>query len=525
MTGLKCPEARKYLPVLAGVEKQWRGRGVEFVVVNPNAGESAEAWREALRTAGYEGRAVRDPEGKVARALGAVSTTDVFVLDAARTLVYRGAADDQFGIGYALAQPRHKYLAEALEAVLAGRSPEVAATSAPGCVLELPVSKEPASEQQPITYHNRVSRIVQQHCLECHRDGENGPFALATFRDVKENVGTIRREVTRGVMPPWFADPKVGYWANDRSLTDQDRAALLAWIAAGAPEGDPKDAPVERKFVAGWKIGTPDAVFETPRPIKIPATGAMDYQRIAVQTHLLEDKWVRAVEVRPSSPQVVHHVLVFVVYPPGHPRLGDQPQYKDGLDGYFAGLVPGQGHVVYPRGVAKLLPREALLIFQIHYTPNGTPAEDRPRLGLIFDDKPPEHELSTRGVFNTRFRIPPGDPNFMVSASHLFRNPARLLSFMPHSHVRGKSYRYEIQYPNGSTQTVLEVPRYDFNWQLEYRLREPIDVPAGTRLKVTAWYDNSDKNPANPDSKATVRFGDQTWDEMMIGYFSGYRLP
>jgi hypothetical protein len=244
-----------------------------------------------------------------------------------------------------------------------------------------------------------------------------------------------------------------------------------------------------------------------------------------VQTHLAEDKWVKAVEIRPTSPQVVHHVLVFVIYPPSHPRLGEQPRYKDGLDGYFAGLVPGQGHVIYPRGLAKFLPRDATLVFQIHYTPNGTATQDRPKIGLVYGDGPPEHEISTRGVFNTRFRIPPGDGNFKVSATHYFQNPARLLSFNPHSHVRGKAYRYELQYPGGKTETVLDLPRYDFNWQMEYVLRDPIDVPAGTRLKVTAWYDNSEKNPANPDPGATVRFGDQTWDEMMIGYFSGYRLP
>jgi hypothetical protein len=326
-------------------------------------------------------------------------------------------------------------------------------------------------------------------------------------------------------MPPWFADPKVGHWANDRTLSSADRDDLLAWIAAGAPEGDPQDAPVERKFASGWKIGEPDAVFEVPRTFEIPATGAMEYQRVVVQTKLPQDRWVTAVEIRPSSPAVVHHVLVFLVFPPDHPRHGEQPRYRNGLDGYFAGLVPGQGHVIYPRGVAKFLPRDAMLMFQIHYTPNGTATEDRPKIGVKFSDGPPEHEILTRGVFNTKFQIPPGESNHEVAASHRFAFPVRLLSFNPHSHVRGKAYRYEVEYPDGRAETVLEVPRYDFNWQLEYYLREPLDLPAGARLKVTAWYDNSDKNPANPDPSATVHFGDQTWDEMMIGYFSGYRLP
>ena len=525
MTALNCPLAKKYGPVLADLEKQYRERGVTFLFVNSSphdAPDAIKAWRD---TAAVHGRIVHDTEGALARTLGADSTTDAFVIDYSRTLVYRGAVDDQFGIGYALHQPRRRYLAEAIEAALDSTPPEVAATSAPGCALELKADPDaPARQQKANTYHNRISRIVQQNCVDCHRAGETAPFTLTSYADVKANLAMVKRVVTRGIMPPWFPDPKTGHWANDRSLSERDRSDLLAWIAAGAPEGDAADAPAERQFVQGWKIGKPDAVFETPRTFNIPATGAMDYQRVAVQTHLPEDKWVTAIEIRPSSPQVVHHVLVFVVYPPNHPRLGEQPRYKDGLDGYFAGLVPGQGHMVFPKGLAKFLPAEAMLIFQIHYTPNGTATTDRPKIGLVFSDKAPEHEVTTRGVFNTRFRIPPGDPNYQVAASHVFRNPVRLLSFNPHSHVRGKAYRYELEYPDGRKEMVLDLPRYDFNWQMEYILRDPIDVPAGTRLRVTAWYDNSDKNPANPDPTQTVHFGDQTWDEMMIGYFSGYRL-
>ena len=527
MTSPDCPVALKYLPVLAAMEKAYGARGVTFFAVNTKSSRS-DAMREALATCAFAGRCLADAERKLASAVGARSTTEVFVLDSARTLTYRGAVDDQFGLGYSLAEPRRQFLKDAIEATLAGARPPVEATSAPGCELEavaaIAAQAPAAVAPRDVTYHNRISRIVQQHCAECHRTGENAPFALTTYDEVKDNLATIKRVVRRGVMPPWFADPKVGHWANDRSLSAADRDDLLAWIDAGAPAGDEKDAPVERNYVEGWKIGKPDAVFETPYAFKIPATGAMEYQRVALQTNLPEDKWVTAVEIRPSSPAVVHHVLVFVVYPPDHPRLGEQPRYKDGLDGYFAGLVPGQGHVYYPRGMAKFIPRDALLIFQIHYTPNGTATEDRPKIGMTFSDGPPQHEISTRGVFHTKFRIPPGADNYEVSSSHLFRFPVRLLSFNPHSHVRGKAYRYEIIHPDGRAETVLDVPRYDFNWQLEYYLRDPLDVPAGARLKVTAWYDNSDKNPANPDPTATVRFGDQTWDEMMIGYFSGYRL-
>jgi thiol-disulfide isomerase/thioredoxin len=521
MTGIGCPIARKYGPVLADLAKAYGERGVQFLLVNPNKAESPDAMREVAGRLGI--RYVHDADAKLGSVLGATSSTEVFVLDGGLTLAYRGAIDDQFGLGYALPVAKNRYLADALDAVLGNVPPAVAATTAPGCELDLaPPPPPPAAAR--VTYHNRVSRILQRSCVECHRDGEAAPFTLDAYEGVTDHLAMIRKTVRKGIMPPWFADPSVGHWANDRSLPERDKADLLAWIEAGAPEGDAKDAPVARAFTPGWRIGQPDAIFETPAPFDVPATGVVGYQRVMVQTKLPEDKWVRAVEIRPTHPGVVHHVLVFVVYPPDHPKLGQQPNVDDGLRGYFAGLVPNSGHHVYPAGTAKLLPRDALLIFQIHYTPNGTAVRDRPRIGFVFDERPPAHELLTLAAANPRLRIPPGDPNHKVTAEYTFGGPARLTSFSPHSHVRGKAYRYELTYPDGRTERVLELPRYDFNWQLEYVLRTPIDVPRGTKMTVTAWYDNSADNPANPDPTKTVRFGDQTWDEMMIGYFSGHKL-
>lgn len=524
MTGVGCPIARKYAPVLAELAKAHADQGVQLLLVNPNKSESVDAMREVARQNGI--RYVHDVDAKLGSALGATSSTEVFVLDGALTLAYRGAVDDQFGLGYALAAPKKRYLADALDAVLKNVPPSVQATTAPGCELALaPAPPLAASHASPtVTYHNRVSRILQRSCVECHREGEAAPFTLDTCAGVKDRLAMIRKTVTKGIMPPWFADPSVGHWANDRSLPARDKADLLAWIEAGAPEGDAVHAPVARAFAPGWRIGQPDAVFEAPLAFDIPATGAMPYQRVMLQTRLPEDKWVRAVEIRPTYPDVVHHVLVFVVYPPDHPRLGQQPLTEDGIKGYFAGLVPNSGHHVYPAGTAKLLPRDALLIFQIHYTPNGTAVTDRPKIGFVFDDQAPEHELITTAAANKRLRIPPGAPNHEVVANYKFGGPARITSFSPRSHVRGKAYRYELTYPDGRTERVLEIPRYDFNWQLEYVLRDPIDVPRGTVLKVTAWYDNSAANPANPDPTKLVRFGDQTWDEMMIGYFTGHKL-
>jgi len=244
-----------------------------------------------------------------------------------------------------------------------------------------------------------------------------------------------------------------------------------------------------------------------------------------VPTNTTEDRWVSAIEVRPTAPEVVHHILVFITFPTGDPRAkGALREFAGGVKGYFAGMVPGQGHVVFPEGTAKLLPKGAVLVFQIHYTTNGKPAQDRPRVGLRFASEKPEYEIVTRAAANQTFQIPPNDPNYAVTASHMFFRPTRLLSVNPHSHVRGKAFRYELVYPNGRTDVILDLPRYDFNWQIEHQFAEPIDVPAGTRLQVTGWYDNSKANPANPDPNKTVRFGEQTWDEMMIGYFTGHLL-
>lgn len=519
-TSFSCPVSQKHLPTLVALEKQYRAKGVPFLMVN--TAESADEMKAGLKQHGLGGRYIPDPKGTLAAVLGARSSTETFVLDSARTLHYRGAIDDQFGIGYALPKPRNNYLANAIDAVLAGAPVAVAATTSPGCEIEPPKNSAPA---KAVTWHNRVSRIVQNHCQECHRPGETAPFPLLSSEDVRKRSKTIARVVENQSMPPWHADPAHGGpWSNDKSLSESDRADLLAWVRAGAPEGEAKDAPLPKKWQEGWQIGKPDAVFEAPRAVAIRASGTMRYQYVWIPADLDEDKYISAVEVRPSQPQVVHHILVFMVYPKTHPRAAEQPDYKGGLNGYFAGMVPGQWATFFPAGTGKFLPKGATLLFQIHYTPNGTACEDKPKIGIVFSRQKPEHEMVTQAAANKRFLIPPQAPNHEVQAIYTFRDAARLYSFMPHSHVRGKAYKYELLDASGKGTVVLDVPHYDFNWQFEYRLARPIDVAAGSRLKVTAWYDNSKDNPANPDPTKFVRFGEQTSDEMMIGYFTGHKL-
>jgi len=523
VTSTSCPVSKKYGPTLAELEARYRAKGVAFVALNVSATESIEKMKEQSADwakQGWAGRYAVDRDQSLGKLLALRSTTEVLVLDRARTLIYRGAVDDQYGLGYSLSEARRHYLVGALDAVLAGDRPAVSATTAPGCALAL---GERPQTVQSLTYHNRISRIMQSNCQECHRAGENAPFELATYADVKEHAAMIKKVVAKRTMPPWFADSAKSHaFSTDRSLPERDRDELIKWVEAGCPEGDRADAPVARQFATGWRIGKPDAVYNAT-PQNIPARGTLKYRYAVADTQLKEDKWVTAIEIRASAPEVVHHVLVFLGKPGAEPRQALRAT-GGGLSGYFAGMVPGQGHIQFAEGTAKFLPKGSTVIFQIHYTTNGKEVTDTPKIGFKFADKPPKYELHTKAASNPLFSIPPHAPNHMISGVYTLKNPSRLISFNPHSHVRGKAFKYELVYPDGKSETVLEVPQYDFNWQMEYVLAKPIDVPAGTRVRVTGWYDNSKNNPANPDPTKMVRFGEQTWDEMMIGYFTGHVL-
>jgi len=523
---ITCPVCRRYTARVRNLAKEYGARGFGFLIVNPSEHESVADVRADAAEQKLAVPHVSDRDHAISGKLAIRTTAEVFVLDRTQTLVYRGAIDDQYGVGYSREAPRRTYLVDALEALLREDAPRVPHTTAPGCVLKLKAAPAASTAPEPtsVTYHGRVARIFDRHCVECHRAGERGPFPLDTYKAARGNAGMIEAMVERRLMPPWFAAPHTGPWENDRSLSEEDRSAVLQWVKDDCPAGDAAQAALPLRRVTGWRIGQPDVVIRPKRAFKVPSTGVLKYRNFRLPTGLKEDRWVQAIELRPTAPQVVHHILVFVRYPKGHPRAAEQPKDLDGLAGYFAGMVPGQGHVIYPKGLAKFLPAGATLRFQVHYTPNGTATQDTPQLGLIFAPGKPEREVRTRGVFNVRFRIPPGDPNFEVQGAWMFPRRARILAFMPHMHLRGKAARFEISPPSGESRVVLDVPRYDFNWQFQYWLREPLDVEKRTVVRATGWFDNSDKNPANPDPTKTVRFGNQTFDEMMIGYVEWYPL-
>lgn len=513
LTGTTCPLAKKFGPTLGALEDRFAKQGVGFIFVNPAESESGADVHTSIKQLGLAGPYIHDE--MAAAALGAKTTTEVFLLDASRKLVYRGAVDDQYGIGYSTDKPKNTYLVDAIEATLKGKTPSVQATWAPGCVLATPVAESKAK-----TYYGRIAKIVQDRCIECHRPGGVAPFSLETYNDVKSRAPMIKYAVEKGIMPPWFAAKGTGPWKNDKSLSEAEKADLFAWIDGGTPEGDPNEAPAPKKFSSAWSIGEPDKIVRIAKPIPVKATGVMAYQNVTVPMGLDEDTWVQKLEVRPSARQVVHHVLIFLR------EKGAEGRNDPGeeISGFFAAYVPGTSTLIYPDGYGKKIPAGASLRFQIHYTPNGTATQDQTELGLVFSKVPVTQEVHTIGIANLLLNIPPGASRHPVSAQIPVPYDVKVLSLIPHMHVRGAGARYDVIKPDGSRSTLLDVPNYDFNWQLAYDFREPRAIAKGSRVEFTAWYDNSDKNPANPDPTKTVRWGLQTYDEMHLGYVE-YIVP
>ena len=522
MTSTSCPLSRKYLPTLVELAQTFSKRGVQFVLANPVAVDKLGNMKEAQEQLGDTALYVFDQQQSLASAVGAMTTTDVVVLDASRTVLYHGAIDDQYGFGYAIDEPRHRYLFDAIEAVLDGREPRVSATDAPGCALDI----EPVvASKHTLTWHRDISRLVQRRCVDCHREGGVGPFALDTYEDFVAHAPMVRQVVENETMPPWFAarlpQEKQSPWINDCSLTAAEKNSLLDWITNGKIAGNPQDAPQQKVFHDGWLIGKPDAVFQFAKPERIKATGTMPYQNVVVETNLAEDKWVQAIEVRPGNASVVHHVLVFAES--DSEKSPDRDDENDERSGYWGIYVPGNSMLTYPDGYAKRMPKGARLRFQMHYTPNGTATEDQTRIGLVFAKEPPKHEVRVYGIANSRINIPAGASNHPETKTLTIPADVEVLAFLPHMHLRGKAARYELETSTGTTQ-LLDIPNYDFNWQLLYRYADPLTLKKGDTLRFTAWYDNSDGNPANPDSTKAVRWGPQTYDEMMLGYVE-YIVP
>ncbi|MFY7954070.1 MAG: redoxin family protein, partial [Armatimonadaceae bacterium] len=366
LVGTTCPLSQKVSPTLAALEDRFASRGVGFAYLDPSPAETPAELRAAKDRLGWNGPVVHDPDHSLVKRLGAETTTEAFVLDPSGKVLYRGAVDDQYAVGASLPQPRNRFLANALESLLAGKAPAVTATTAPGCLLPTPSSPAPVP-----TYHGKIQHIVQKHCVPCHRKDGVGPFALEDYASVKARASMLNAVVEKGIMPPWFAAKGTGPWRDDPTIPDSDKAALAAWATGGTPKGDPKQAPKPPIFADSWMLGKPDVVFELPKPVPVKATGTMDYVNIEVPTGFTEDKWIQKIEVQPGDRRVVHHVLVFLSKPNGGGGLLGRLGGGDDIRGFFGAYAPGGGYLAYPDGLAKRLPAGSTLRFQLHYTPNG----------------------------------------------------------------------------------------------------------------------------------------------------------
>jgi len=386
-----------------------------------------------------------------------------------------------------------------------------------------------------VTFSKDVAPVLQKNCQTCHRPGEAAPFSLLTYEQARPWAKAMKEAVRLKKMPPWFADPHYGKFSNDRSITPKDADVLAAWADAGAPEGDPKDLPPALHFVDGWSIPKPDVVYELPRAYPIPATGTIEYQKVIVPSGFTEDKWVQFAEARPDDRAHVHHMILFIREPESHwlrgvakpgeffvaPKVKDETVDTSALPSDFlVGYAPGQPAEMLPDGQAKLIKAGSDLVLEIHYTTNGKASSDRSKFGLVFAKQPPKERVLTLSATNGTFRIPPGDPNYKVDATFEVGTTVKLASLHPHMHGRGKDFEYRVVYPTGETETLLRVPRYDWHWQLWYNLAQPVLLPKGTRIECTAHFDNSPNNPDNADPTKEVTWGDQSWDEMMVGFFN-----
>jgi thiol-disulfide isomerase/thioredoxin len=538
--GTQCPVNNSYVPTLIALHQRYSARGVVFLGVNSNQLDDVAAVAKHAKEFAIPFPVLKDDGAVIADRFRAERVPEAFVLDGSLAVRYRGRIDDQYGKGIKRAKANKHDLAEAIDSVLAGKAVTRPITEVVGCPISRPVRPNGSTVGAPaVTYCKQVARILQKHCQPCHRPGEVGPFKLMTYRDAEAWAGAIREAVSERRMPPWHADPSHGRFANDRRLSDTELRTLLAWIDAGCPEGDVVDLPPPRRYTPGWSVGEPDEIISLNKAITVPAQaprGGVAYKYVLAGQPFTEERWVRAAEVRPGNRSVVHHINVYILRPgerklPAEDeldeRLGKALFERPGADDLrdipeLASYTPGDQFFELPAGMAKRIPKGSRLVFELHYVPNGREWTDRSSIGLFYAKEPPQHEVFGGLAVNWLFLIPPHASDHRVTATSKFDEDGVILSLSPHMHLRGKRFEFCLVLPDGKREMLLSVPNYDFSWQTNYILAEPRHVPKGSKLQCTAHYDNSSANPNNPNPKAFVIWGDQTWDEMMLGYFDYY---
>jgi peroxiredoxin len=502
-----CPVSNAYIPTLNELSQKYKKSEVQFIGVYANSGDNKELINNHVRDFKISFPVVYDAEQITLRLFGTRRSSEAFVLDQRRNIQYQGRIDDQISNTARKEKPTINDLANSIDQVLNLKKVTVAFTEPPGCLITH-LSKSVSSK---ITYESHIAGLLFKHCADCHHPGTAAPFSLLSYEDAKNNGAMIKEVTSLHTMPPWHADTRFGHFANERKLSSEEVAQIASWVDAGMPAGDLAKAPKPPAFSEGWRLGKPDIVFQIPEEVTVQAKGTVGYKYFSVKTNFKEDMWLKAAEPRPGNRSVVHHIIVFY----REPGKGKRPVW-------IAATAPGAEPVIHPEGMGRKIPAGSDIIWQIHYTPTGKEEKDRSEVAFVFCKEKPKQNIETHGIANNMFLIPPLAFNHEVVSSITTKKDAVILTFFPHMHLRGKDFEYQVHYPDGKVETILSVPQYDFNWQNTYRLKEPLKIPKGSKIKCVAHFDNSKLNPANPAPWKPVFFGEQTWEEMMIGYIDFY---
>ena len=506
-----CPIVKKTFPKLTELHGQFSTQDVAFVCVNVGLNDTIRDMASQAIEFQAPWAFIKDYDAQVAGKLGITRTPEVAVLDSEYRLIYRGRVDDQIRLGGVKSNASRSDLRLALEEHLAGKPVSVPETLADGCA----ISRAPAiaeSNTTALNYHEHIAPIILEHCTTCHRPGTAAPFSLMTSQDVLGHAEMIQEVIRDETMPPWYANKKHGEFQNDRSLSDSQKEALLGWLASGRAMGSEEQTPEPPEFEqTPWRIGTPDLIITTLEQHTVPATGFVPYKYVVLPHLFLNDTWVSAFEIRPLNPAVVHHCNMAYATSKGASE-----------ETFITGYVPGgqpMDLTKFDNQVAYKLPAGSALGLQIHYTTTGQEQKSRIQIGLRFPREKIRKQLYHFVLDPRGWKIPPGDPAFRISSEHELARDADLLGIFTHMHVRGRDMTFYAKDRSGSQETLLQIPNYNFEWQLGYEIAPGTKLlPKGTTIQAVAHFDNSPFNPYNPDPKATVEYGAQTVDEMFNGF-------
>ena len=510
--GNGCPIVRAAVPALRDVRNEYANHGVEFFLLNSNLQDSRQTIAEEAEEFGFDMTILVDEHQLVGEALNITRTAEIFVIDPkSRKVVYHGPVDDRVTYEVQRAEAKHHYLRDALDSLLSGEAVAVADVEAPGCIVNFPERGRKQQHAQ-ISYQDTIVPILERRCVECHQEGGIGPWAMSSYEMVRGFAPMIREVIRTDRMPPWHSDPEIGHFLGDRSLEPEEIKTLVHWIEAGAPRGVGADPlAVDREAIPEWPLGEPDLVLDIPA-YDVPATGVVDYRRPAIVNPLTEGKWLKASTIKVGSRETVHHVLTGHMKEMPEDGRSDESKWGASVGGYAVGAESS----IQRENVGTYIPAGGAIGFQMHYTPYGKEVTDQTQVGLYFYDEPPELMTRNAVVIDFTIDIPPETARHTEVSYLHFPKDALLFYAFPHAHYRGQSSTLTLRYPDGAEEVILSLPRYDFNWQRAYEFVEPIDVPAGSKLIAHYEYDNSARNPANPDPSIPVGWGDQSHEEMLF---------